>query len=93
MIRTGSLKGRIGRTAKSGTRLPEPVPDEAVAEASALLGLPRDAGADAIRAAHRRLIASVHPDRGGTEALAAKINAARDTLLRHDEHIRGSRPA
>ena len=35
----------------------------------------------AIRAAHRRLIASVHPDKGGTEALAAQINAARDLLL------------
>ena len=33
------------------------------------------------RAAHRRLIASVHPDKGGTEALAAQINAARDLLL------------
>ena len=37
--------------------------------------------AAAIRAAHRRLIASVHPDKGGTEALAAQINAARDLLL------------
>lgn len=52
-----------------------------LAEASALLGLPADASPEAIRAAHRRLIASVHPDRGGTEALAARINAARDLLL------------
>ncbi len=76
---------------KSGTKPAPPAPNEAVAEASALLGLPRDADADAIRAAHRRLIASVHPDRGGTEALAAKINAARDTLLRHHENAKGSR--
>lgn len=52
-----------------------------IVEARALLGLPVDADAQAIRAAHRRLIASVHPDRGGTEALAAQINAARDLLL------------
>ncbi|MGE4321428.1 MAG: molecular chaperone DnaJ [Sphingobium sp.] len=52
-------------------------------QARALLGLSADADADAIRAAHRRLIASVHPDRGGTEALAAQINAARDLLLAH----------
>ncbi|MDX3900593.1 MAG: molecular chaperone DnaJ [Sphingobium sp.] len=52
-----------------------------LAEARALLGLSADADAQAIRAAHRRLIATVHPDRGGTEALAAKINAARDLLL------------
>ncbi len=52
------------------------------AEARALLGLPADADADAVRAAHRRLIANVHPDKGGTPALAARINAARDQLLR-----------
>lgn len=52
-----------------------------VGEARALLGLAANADVQAIRAAHRRLIATVHPDRGGTEALAAKINAARDLLL------------
>lgn len=52
-----------------------------IARARALLGLSPDADAAEIRAAHRRLIASVHPDRGGTEALAAQINAARDLLL------------
>lgn len=59
--------------------------DPGVAEASALLGIPADADPKAIRAAHRRLIASVHPDKGGTEALAAKINEARDIMLRHHE--------
>lgn len=60
----------------------QPTPDSAsISKARALLGLAPDADAAAIRAAHRRLIASVHPDRGGTEALAAEINAARDLLL------------
>ena len=54
---------------------------DTVAQARALLGVPPDASAATIRAAHRRLIASVHPDKGGTEALAAQINAARDILL------------
>ncbi|BBD99375.1 molecular chaperone DnaJ [Sphingobium amiense] len=54
---------------------------DTVAQARALLGVAPDASAAAIRAAHRRLIASVHPDKGGTEALAAQINAARDILL------------
>lgn len=55
-----------------------------VADARALLGLNDDADDEAIRAAHRRLIATVHPDKGGTQALAAKINAARDVLLQHN---------
>jgi hypothetical protein len=57
--------------------------DEALADARALLGLTPEADEEAIRAAHRRLIATVHPDKGGTQALAAKINAARDVLLQH----------
>lgn len=65
------------RSASSEAK-PEPV---SIARARALLGVPEDADEPTIRAAHRRLIASVHPDRGGTEALAAEINAARDLLL------------
>lgn len=55
--------------------------DMALAEARALLGLAPDADREAIIAAHRRLIARNHPDSGGTEALAARLNAARDLLL------------
>ncbi|PZU58233.1 MAG: molecular chaperone DnaJ [Sphingobium sp.] len=83
---------RPGQRASRRGKTPSPPPvDDAVAEASALLGIAADAGPEAIRAAHRRLIASVHPDRGGTEALAAKINAARDLLLRRHEYAKGSR--
>ncbi|WP_298400004.1 DnaJ domain-containing protein [Sphingobium sp.] len=66
---------------------PAPPRADDVAKARALLGVAPDADAAAIRAAHRRLIASVHPDKGGTEALAAQINAARDLLL--DERKQG----
>lgn len=52
-----------------------------VDEARALLGIAADADADTIRAAHRRLIIQTHPDRGGTEALASRINQARDVAL------------
>lgn len=50
-------------------------------EARGMLGVGADADAEAIRAAHRRLIAQTHPDRGGTQALASQINRARDVAL------------
>ena len=40
------------------------------------------AGRDEIQAAYRRLIQRVHPDQGGSSDLAARINQARDVLLR-----------
>ncbi|HEX8644327.1 MAG TPA: J domain-containing protein [Allosphingosinicella sp.] len=59
-------------------RLPPPM---ATAEARRLLGLPEGAGLEDIRAAHRRLIARVHPDAGGSAELAERVNAARDALV------------
>ena len=50
-------------------------------EARSMLGVETDADEDAIRAAHRRLIARLHPDQGGTDALASQINRARDIAL------------
>jgi hypothetical protein len=50
-------------------------------DARRLLGVSADADLAEIRAAHRRLIARVHPDAGGSEELAQRINAARDALI------------
>lgn len=50
-------------------------------EALDILGLEEGADEEAIRAAHRRLMKTAHPDQGGSVWLAARINAARDFLL------------
>lgn len=64
------------RKAAPPPRLPQ---DEA--EALAILDLPPQADAEAIRQAHRRLVTQVHPDRGGSADLTRRVNAARDLLL------------
>lgn len=52
-------------------------------EAGRLLGLSPEAGAIEINAAWRRMITEAHPDKGGSAEASARLNAARDTLLKH----------
>jgi DnaJ family protein C protein 19 len=50
-------------------------------EAYEVLGLKPGASGDEIHAAHRRLMRMAHPDTGGSDWLASRINQARDVLL------------
>ena len=60
---------------------PGNAPDVGVEEAYAILGLAPGADAKAVKAAHHRLMKQLHPDHGGSDYLASKINRARDVLL------------
>ncbi len=68
--------GEAGRAGPAGDR----VMDERTA--LAVLGLRRGASVEEIKAAHRRLMAKLHPDHGGSNYLATQINRAKETLLR-----------
>ena len=60
---------------------PRDEPPMSRGEALEVLGLEPGADEAAIRAAHKRLLRLVHPDRGGSAYLATRVYQARDTLL------------
>ena len=66
-------------SASGGAAPSAPAMDEA--QALQVLGLPSGATRDDVVDAHRRLMQKLHPDRGGTDYLAATLNQAKDVLL------------
>lgn len=59
-----------------------PKPELSLSEARAILGVGPEASLAEVKAAYTRLIQMAHPDKGGTEGLAAQLNAARDRLIK-----------
>ena len=74
------MSARYPRTAKPVRPLTEREMSDA--EAYQILDLKPGATREEIQAAYTRLMKVVHPDRGGGEGLAARLNAARDRLLK-----------
>jgi len=70
-------------TLSSRQRATEPRAEAmSAAEARSLLGVPAEATRQEINTAWKRLMSRAHPDQGGTEGLASRLNAARDRLLK-----------
>jgi len=74
------LAARYAKPPPQDTSRPPRGPNMSPEEALAVLGLEAGASEEKIVAAHRSMMQKNHPDRGGSDYLAAKINQAKDTL-------------
>lgn len=52
-------------------------------EAALILGIREGASVDKIKEAHRKVMVANHPDAGGSDYLASKVNEAKDIMLRN----------
>lgn len=80
----GAIGIIVGLQLAYASRMRTPLQSDTITlhEARSILGVQVNATAGEINAAWRRLMGRAHPDQGGTEGLASRLNAARDRLLR-----------
>lgn len=79
--RTRAASSGDGTRGRGDARSPQQGASMTHEEALRVLGLAPGATSEDIQGAHHRLIALLHPDRGGSSFLAAQVNLARDVLL------------
>jgi hypothetical protein len=76
---TGNRESDAGRASPGARRRPGSISED---EAYEILGLKKGAARQDIARAHRDLMKKLHPDHGGTTDLAARVNEAKDVLMR-----------
>jgi hypothetical protein len=77
LMRSGSTNEQTANNFKSDSYR-----DISKAEAYEVLGISAESSQEEVIKAHKRLMQRLHPDRGGSDYLAAKINAAKDLLTK-----------
>ena len=75
------LNHRFGNSWQQSSTPPQRDGNLTVEAAYAVLGLQPGASKEQIVQAHRKMMQKVHPDRGGSDYLAAQINEAKDLLI------------
>lgn len=81
LLRYFPLVAKFFNQSSASAQTPEVKTAMSKAEAADILGVDENANEEEIIAAHKRLIQKVHPDKGGSEMLAAQINQAKKVLL------------